>query len=467
MRVLNLFTAAILVIPAVQAGAYAGEAKKALAYEDYMKKIESTLPEIKSNSIDVLQAENEVKRAKGDSDVSLSAGGEGFSGNQYSGTDTGKTDGYTFQAGAEKKFTSTGTILSTTYDYSKYSYSGYSSTDDYSTYKPSLTVKVTQPLLYNFLGKVDQYSEKNAKMQYEIEKLKLSENNRSVLKSYRKLYFQWISYGEIVKNLEKAIKNSRAMKNQTLRKVKAGLADNDDYQKTITSLLSYESQYRDYRKALKNVENQLSVYFDVSAYEPDRTLYEKWVDQARSFGYDSADFGKTTSAKIIEETMKNYQYSKGVYENKLLPEFNVFAEAARKDIGESTTFAMNDSEYTVGFEFTYKLGNNSAESSLKDVDLQMKSLRLEYDSTLKNYTKNMLIYRESASGTKDVVSIQEAQLKALNSQLKTEKKKYSQARLNLSYVIDTENSITSGMTELINYKYELIGYYIDYLDLIK
>jgi outer membrane protein TolC len=168
---------------------------------------------------------------------------------------------------------------------------------------------------------------------------------------------------------------------------------------------------------------------------------------------------------VIEETMKNFQYSKGVYENMLLPQFNIFAEAVRKDISEEASYGMNDSDYSFGFEFTYRIGNNSAEGALKDVEIEIKSLALEYESALNEYTKSMLSLQESAAGTRDILTIQEEQIKAFNSQIATEKKKYLQARLNLSYLIETENNLSSGITSLINYKYELISSYIDYMDL--
>ena len=459
----------ILLLSAAANAEEKNSSKKILTYEDFIQRIESSLPEIKSNSVTVLKAENETTRAKSAGDISLSAGFDKYSGKQYlSGTgDKGDANGYNLSAGVEKKIISTGTSLSTTYKYSKNSYSGFSLKDDYNTYEPSLSFKVSQPLLYNFLGKVDKYTEKNADMQLAIERLRLKENNKSVLNAYKKLYFEWIACSEIVSNLEKAVENSRKLRDQTQRKVRAGLADNDDYQKTVTSYLAYKSQHTDYKKTLKTIGNRLSVYFDVTDYSPSKDNKVTFFLLASECAYDRVDFKKTTSSKIIDETMKNYQYSRGVYENRLLPRFNVFAEYARKDTSESSSPGMNDTDYSIGFEFTYKLGNNEAKSALKDVELEMKSLRHEFDAALRDYTKQILNYRESALGSKELINIAASKYRALASQLKTERKKYSQARLNLSYLIETQNSITSVETDIINYRYQLICNYIDYLDLIN
>lgn len=121
----------------------------------------------------------------------------------------------------------------------------------------------------------------------------------------------------------------------------------------------------------------------------------------------------------------------------------------------------------MGFEFKYSLENNSAESSLKDIEIQIKALEYEYKTVENSYRKQMHDYIESSQGIIKQLENNEKTLMALESKLVTEKRKYSQARLNLSYVIDTENSITVERNSIVALKYQLIGYYIDYMDLIK
>ncbi|HOP63730.1 MAG TPA: TolC family protein [Spirochaetota bacterium] len=439
-----------------------------ISYENYIAAVEKTLPELKSNEVDVLSAENAVKSAKSGGDTALTAGGTSYSNKQYSGINNkGDVRGYDYYAGLSKTITSTGTTLSGTYNYEKNSYSNFNSSSDYSSYAPSFSVKVSQPLLYNFFGKVDRYSENNAKMKLEIAKSQLQENNKSVLNAYKKLYFQWIMYSENIKNLDAAVVNSNALKNQILRKVRAGLADNDDYQGAVSSVLSYENQRREYRTELINIENQMSLYLDITGLAPDEKAFEDYYGKAGSSDLAEVDFKKTTSAKVMDLTMKNYLYSKGVYENRLLPEFNIFGEVTRKDLSDSQTYGTRDTDYSVGFEFKYYLENNSAESGLKDVEIQIKGLEYEYEATENSYRKQLLSYIESSKGIIDQLENKEKALKALQSKLVTEKRKYSQARLNLSYVISTENSITSEKNNILSLKYQLISCYIDYMDLVK
>ena len=447
--------------------AYAEE-NKIISLEEFIAKIEKSLPEIQSNYIDVMQAENEIKRAKSAGDTLLKGGGQAWSLTEYSGAaDKGSSEGYNYYAGLSKKITQTGTNVSTSYNYSKNRYSSIGSSSEYSAYEPSFTVKISQPLLYNFFGKVDRFAENDAKMRLEISKLQLDENNKSAISGYKKLYYEWILKRRILSAIEESIENAKLFRDQTGRKFAAGLSDNDDYQKTVISVIDYENLYNEYFTGLKNIEHELSVYLGDSSLNPDHDVFLEKVMESEAFGFPEVDFKETRAASIAEGTMRNLVYSRGVYENRLLPEFNVFTEISQKNKLQENSYQMKDRDYTLGFEFTYSLGNNSAESDLKDVDLQIKALQLEYESIVNSYRKSLLKTSQTVSGIKERLKQKEKLLDALRLKLQAEKKKYSQARLNLSYIIDTENNIITERINLLSMEYELIALHIDYMDLVK
>ncbi|MBN2038525.1 MAG: TolC family protein [Spirochaetes bacterium] len=438
-----------------------------VTYDDFIKHIKDTLPEIKSNKTDVLIAENDIKKAKSAGDITVDAGGEYSSQEQYNIT-TGSCDvsTSTFYAGLSKKLIPTGTKLSTEFNYAKTSYSNFSTISDYTTYEPSVSFKISQPILYNFLGKVDKYSEKNAEMQLEIENVKFLENNKSVLNAYKKLYFEWILYKKLLNNLNESIQNSKTLEAQIKRQVKAGLSDNDDFQKAVTSTLSFESKYEEYSTALAKIENEIELYLNMK-FEPVTAVFKNLFNESYNCAYNNVNFSSTNSARLMDLTMKNLNYTKEVSENQLLPELNVYTQLTRKNISDEAAAGLDKTDYSIGFEFTYNIGNNSAESDLREAEIRLQDLNYEYKSTLNTYKKKLSEYNASAAGTKKLLKNAAKVLGALESQLKTEQKKYKQARLNLSYVIETENSIATKKIEIMELKYSLIENFIDFMDLVN
>ena len=443
------------------------DGRNTVTYDEFIKRIEKTLPEIKSNKTNVLLAENDIKRAKSAGDITVDAGGDYGNQEQYNiTTGSGNVSNSTFYAALSKKLIPTGTRLNTEFNYAKTSYSDYNSIPDYSTYEPSVSFKISQPLLYNFLGKVDKYAEKNAEMLFEIEKVRYLENNKSILNAYKKLYFEWILYKELLTNLKESIKNSKTLEAQIKRQVKAGLSDNDDYQKVVTSTLSYESQYEEYSTALTKIENEIELYLNMK-FEPDTSAFKNVFSESYECGFNNVNFSSTNSARLIDLTMKNLNYTKEVSENQLLPELNVYTQLTRKNVSDEAVSGLDKTDYSIGFEFTYNIGNNSAESDLREAEIRLQDLNYEYKSTLNKFKKKLSEYYASATGTKKQLKNANNVLKALESQLKTEEKKYKQARLNLSYVIETENSIAAKKIEMIELRNKLIENYIDFNDLIK
>jgi len=307
-------------------------------------------------------------------------------------------------------------------------------------------------------------------MKVEIAKYRLNENNKSVITAYKKLYFQWLISLKVLETLDESLQNSKKQRDQVARNVRAGLAEDDDYQHSIATVLGYENQYRQYLTSLNNLEHQLSPYIDCDKNIPDEKDFNTYYDRAMDNVFDFVGFDKTTSAKIMDLTLKDLDYSKGVGQNKLLPELNVFAGITQKNMASASSNAFSslpNRDYNIGFEFSYKLENNAAESDLEDIRIQIQSMKATYDSTLNDYRKNLMNFQESAIGTKSLIQNIKTTIDTQSLQLATERKKYSQGRLALSYVITTENSISSGKIDLLNLKYQLISFYIDYLDITK
>ena len=167
---------------------------------------------------------------------------------------------------------------------------------------------------------------------------------------------------------------------------------------------------------------------------PLKEEFEKFYDLSNKIKFETVDFSRTKSAEIIRKTMMELSYSKSVYRNMLLPQLNVYGQIAGENMSQEYSSDLKDRDYSVGFEFTYPLGNHSAQSSLKDIELEIKSLNHEYEETLNSYRKNLWNYVSESGNLKERLVIKSESQKALKSQLDTEKTKYRQARVTLSVV---------------------------------
>ena len=444
-----------------------------LKYQAYINSIISALPEIKANGTNVLSRENALKKAKSLEDFSLTGSGNYSVANQMNplaGDFVYRAAAADLSMGLSKKIISTGTDVGVNMGYARNGYEDYPSISDTSIYSPFAGITVKQPLLYNFLGRVDRFSEKSAAMKLETEKVRLIENNKNTLNAYKKLYFEWMLTLKKIQNCRESIANSKAQQYQVGRNFKAGLVEEDDYQKTVASILEYEQQLENYMITLNNIVHQLSLYIKTDSASPSEEDFDGLFDDSLKAGFAYVDFSKTGSAKILDLTMKQLLYSKGVYENRLLPTLNVSAGVTRKNLTTDSSESFSDlsySDWKLGFEFRYNLGNNSAESDLRDIEIQLKALEYERDSAVNAYKKNLSKLADLASGTKQLIEKKNAYLSSLKRRLQVEQRKYRQGRLNLSYVITTENSISAAMTDLFNLRYLLITYYIDYMDATK
>lgn len=459
---------AFLLLSAVAASA-AEPSGGTLGYQAYLDQLSAALPELGSNEIGLATAKNDVTASKSAGNAALSVKGSTGSTTQYS--DPAGTKGdiaeSSLSAALSKKFISTGTTVEASGAYYRDAYSSFGATDS-TAYKPAVSLKVTQPLLYNFLGKIDRFTERDAKAKLDIAAIRLSENNKSTLNAYKKLYFQWEANRRILRSSEDSISNAQLLSSQVERNYRAGLAEDYAYQQTVTSVLSYKGIRQQKLTSLSTVEKQLAVYIDSAKLVPDGADFSGWYKNALSESYASVPFDATESAKILELTLRRYTDAADVYKNALLPELDVYGSATKKDRSTAAGVSgLPDTDYAIGFSMSYRLGNDAAQAQYESARLQQKSVLLEKLAAGNSYRKSLAQIQETAAGKKALIKNKEETLKALELQLASQKKKYGQGRLGISDVITTENSIDSAKIELISLQYDLIAAYIDYRDLVK
>ncbi|MBN1500606.1 MAG: TolC family protein [Spirochaetes bacterium] len=462
----------ILIISAVSLPAQEEKPQTGIIKQnEFMELVLKKAPEIVMEKLSVESDKINVKSASAGDDVSLSAGSSYF-GKEYDSTASQSglsgTNGFNNYASVSKKFSGTGTQLTGTMNYNT-SVSEYANGSETELYSPSATVSMRQPLLNNFFGKVDRYSKKSAQTDYEISKLNYSIKEKQVIDYYSALYLEWIIYRRIAAYNAENTEKAAGLYTQTQRKFNARLAENDDLQKAYSSLLANRQSLETSRLKLTEIENEIFNVTGLTDIIPDEKYLDEIYKAADSEKYENVDFSKTLNYRIMNMTLEKLLLSTETSENGTLPDFDIIASLTRKDSDDvnSQAWDFDKTEYTIGFEFSYKFGNNSSEAAYEKAVNSLEIYRETVKQTETDYRISLDDTLKGIQTYKKIIDYQEKNLAALQSALATERKKYAQARITLSNVISTENSIASMRTSILNSKMILVNYYLRYQTLIR
>ena len=452
---------------------------KKITFEEYLSSVGKKLPDLRSNEIALSRARIQKYRTKAVDDTYLTGDAAWSRVKQYSLGSSFQMDyarGVTSSVGVNRTISATGTRLSTSLGYTWNDIKGTntlavpSQSLSIPVYSPVLTVSVSQPLLKNFFGKIDRYAKKNAGLQIRIETARKEVNDRNVLNYFKKLYIQWIQYNETLDLLQKTIDNTRRLEAQVRRKARRGLADNDDVQKIRTSLLSYQAQFYQYRQRRDSITREIALYVNTDGIVPDRASRDGLFILAGKKEYVPTAFEKTGTGRMLVTSLEQLSLQLGVNRNDLLPNLDLYASVSQKsnEGSFSSSFSkMNDTDYSIGLSVSYPLGNHEKRGALRDTKLAIKEMKASHESTRNEYMKKIIQIQESVRAVNKLIAVHRGTVTALNSQYITEYKKYNQARLNLTFLIQTRNSIAAEEVALLDLQGQLIGYYFDYCDLVQ
>lgn len=463
-----IFSAAIFLsfIMAATAQENTAESKEILSYENYIKSVKEKLPELTQRAMSLKNASLGVDSAKGAFSPVITGGSKYYSNSGLSSMSS-DTSGVVSYAALSKTFAETGTTVTGGFEYDYQTQSNAMGETKY--HNPQGYVTVKQPLLKNFFGMINKNTISSSEITYNIEKESTEQYYTEIEIYYQKLYCKWVLYNQLEGYYKSYVNNANVLYAQTLRKKKAGLVENDDVQRVYSSVLSYKQQYSSIKNTLYAIETEIKYVTQKENISPDKTHLDSLYSTAFNYNYVIVNFENTSSYRIMKMNLEKLNINFKIAENSALPELNALASATVKDSSESQSEALelSKNDYYVGFEMSYSFGNSSntanvkiAENNLKEYEASIKSTMRDYEVSLKNILYNISIMKQ-------MIQYKESNLKALQSQLITEKKKYSQARITVSTVVDTENKIASEKASLLETKNNLISLYYDYIKLTK
>ena len=440
-----------------------------LDYETYMGFVKNNLPELIKAGLNEEIARHEVQKAGSIYDTRISGSlyyykNDPTQAQQTQGIDN--TTGLTGETEVSKKILPSGTEL---FGGAALSRSVIDRDSQQTAYQPSLTVGIRQPLLYNFLGSVDRFSEQNARLGYEIERIQTKITENSLLNSYSLLYHQWIVYSRIAEINRKGVVNARTVYNQMLRKKKSGLAENDEVQKSYSSLLSFRQKHEQSMIDEARVREKIAVLTGLDSIKPESDQFDRQYLMVKNFSFDLRNFNTTISSKYIDLLVARMKLSRETAENRLMPQVDAVASVTKWDESDtlSDSISYGKMDYRIGVEMSHYFGNNNAKAEYEISKLEIGRIQEDMRSAINSFNTEIRQIREESERIKNIILYKERNIRALRSQLATETKKYQSARIDLAYLINTRNSIAAEESSLLQQKYNLISLYYGYSELIE
>jgi len=446
------------------------ESSAKISYKQFIENVKQQLPELRKNRLQVEKARNTLYGAGSAEDITLSGEtGYGKSEILSKGSST-ETRGYSSKLGLTKKIAQTGTEISTGAGYNRTEYS----TDSSQAYSyPSLYIKFNQSLLKNAFGTVDRYAVNNAKMKYEIEKLKEIETNKTDINYYRKLYFTWIEYREELKMLNNSIDSARKLADNIKSRFKSGMVNSADLYSSAAVVLKYQIAYEELKSEMNTIESGLNIFLQEISEEnriPDDDEFSLLYKTSLASEYPLINFDKTSNAEIYRLTKNNLEYTADVSENKLLPQLDLVGEYTRK--AEDNSFSksagnLNSTDYYAGFSFSYPLQNTENHSILEGTKLAIEEINSEYSITQNSYKKSIDSIISRYKDSRRLLVLREKRIETLAEKYRFELQKYQQSQLDIETLLNTSIEITNEKISLNQLKKQIIENYIDYSDLTE
>lgn len=434
-----------------------------------MSEVRQRAPEFRISGLETKIAKEKINAAGAVDDVTMSASTKYYYSENYQPAGANLSEhstGLKSSIGAKKNFSATGTEISAVFNQDVYTEYG---TRDLDYYNPAVTLGITQPLLYNFLGLVDRFDRENAVLSYEIAKLERQISDIETENYYETLYTDWIGYRQIAALSARHVTNAETLYNQVLRKKNAGLVENDDVQEAQSSLLNYRKTRENHLLTLQKIEAEVDEAVGPGR-KPDEAYLAQRISAIREQEYPETDFSVTMQSAVMNKSVNQLKASQRVLENRLLPQLDLIAAYTTKNLSENEADAFNPlekNEYSIGLQMSYTFGASSADAAYQTAVLSLEKIHESARESLRNYTVRRNSTIRSIESSKTKLRLIERNIKALRSQLATQTKKYEQARITLSTLLTTRNQICNAEIELVSAQLALVALDNDYRTLTR
>lgn len=333
---------------------------------------------------------------------------------------------------------------------------------DTTSYKPQISLGLTQPLLKNWLGVLNRYPIKDAEYNEKIETLKIYSQKQELKQYYSALFYQYLYTKNMIDLMQIGLNNSTALANQTRKKKQNSLVDEDHYQSTVYQALVYRENVLQLNNTLLQISNQLlELTIDMPADEE----WAKVQKKLKTKTIQLLSFDETLIYSSLILARKRTELSVIAFKQQMMPELNLVGQLSMynldSEFGDSWDISQSINAY-FGVQMIWIPANTKAKLDLKETELKLRVMEQDIIKNQKNYQKQLDNLKLQFLLSQQKIGINKEQIKSIIKRQKSEKKKYAQGRFSLNDMILTDNLLMNEKIDTLNLQMKLIESSLSY-----
>ena len=346
--------------------------------------------------------------------------------------------------------------------------------DPEETSNPVTTLAVVQPLLKNAFGLADRYPLAAAALQTQAARHDVREAWENRAAELEKTYLSWVGDHATVRAYRRIVDELARLEAQVRRKYRVGVADEKDWVQAEENLLQYRSRLL--QAEGEYVNRRLEIAALMAGAAPNTAaaaaLRPVEVPDRRP---DAADLPEAKPEELfavrkLDLLRKQVELQRRVAANDTLPALEAVGEYSVKgqseDLDGGFAQAAEKQDYSLGLRAELPLAGYRSRGDLGRAEAGLREIDANRDATRRRLAVAAPQLRESIRRMEATLAIQEKLVSKSERKLEIDKEKYGIGRVDIYYLIDSQNGLTRARLELDQNRVRLERMKIDYLALV-
>lgn len=342
-------------------------------------------------------------------------------------------------------------------------------------------------LWQDLFGKLTQAKLENANLNYQSNKLKSKIEQKTFLVAVRRMYWNLVANAEKLKISNRLLDQAEKQARDARQRKRNSIADAGEvarYESQVASrkgsVLLLEYQREQILKSLSDLVPELNGKELVLApYSVDKSIFDvlactQIIEREKAIPYQYTDYDEMTN--ILKKIQKNQSELDQSYDDidiKLSTSFRQIGVASNDPDGNGTLYegsyqdSLEDiqdndrSAFLAGVSITIPLGDQDETAQVKE-----EYNRKRLDANIKSTDNNLIATHNQVSRQikvlQEVIKTQRLNSEKLNIRLKDMRKKFSQARISVSDLIQDQDALLNSDLAIIDTQLEILNTLLDY-----